>query len=105
MDASPRIGIYARISLDRDGEQTATARQLEDARTFVERKGWTIAEEFEDVDVSAYQLGVHRPEFERMLTALRNNELDGIVAWKLDRVSRQQRDLVRLMEALAVNKG
>ncbi len=54
---------------------------------------------FEDVDLSAYQRGVRRPEFERMLEAVRQKQVDGVLAWKIDRITRRQRDLVRLDEA------
>ena len=91
-----RIGIYARISEDRDGHQTATARQLDDCRAHVERHGWEVADIFEDVDISAYSLKATRPEFERLLLALRHGDIDGVVIWKLDRLTRQQRDLVRV---------
>lgn len=105
MDKQIRVGVYARISDDRDGQQTATARQLEDCRAFAERNGWEVAEVFEDVDISAFRVKAIRPQFIRMLTALRSGELDGILVWKLDRLTRQQRDLVRVMEACEVHKA
>jgi len=106
MDAKQvRIGIYARISEDRDGQQTATARQLEDCRAFAAKRGWEVADEFEDIDTSAYKANVKRPEFARMLGALRAGEINGVVVWKLDRLSRQQRDLVRVTEACEVHKA
>ena len=106
MDAKQvRIGIYARISEDRDGQQTATARQLEDCRAFVARRGWAVADEFEDIDTSAFKTNAKRPEFARMLGALRAGEINGVVVWKLDRLSRQQRDLVRVTEACEVHKA
>src|SRR3546814_5036172 len=45
------------------------------------------------------------PEFLRMLDVLRSGELDGVLVWKLDRLTRQQRDLVRVMEACEVHKA
>lgn len=105
MDGSARVGIYARISEDRDGQQTATARQMEDCHSFAERKGWEVVDTFEDVDISAFNMKAKRPEFLRMLDALRSGELDGVLVWKLDRLTRQQRDLVRIMEACAVHKA
>ena len=102
---SLRVGVYARISDDKDGQQTATARQMQDARQLAERKGWEVVDTFEDVDLSAYNTRVKRPEFERMLNALRGGELDGIVVWKLDRLTRQQRDLARVMEACEATKA
>ena len=41
-----RIGIYARISDDKDGQQTATARQTQDARALAERRGWEVVDTF-----------------------------------------------------------
>jgi site-specific DNA recombinase len=106
METKPvRVGIYARISEDRDGQQTATARQLKDAREFAERKGWIVVDEFEDIDTSAFKTNVKRPEFLRMLDSLRVGEIDGVLVWKLDRLTRQQRDLARVMEACEVHKA
>jgi Site-specific recombinases, DNA invertase Pin homologs len=92
------IGIYLRISDDRDGTQTATKRQLADCQRFATSKGWHVADVFEDVDTSAYQRTSKRPEFERMLASVRDGAIDGVLAWKMDRLSRRQRDLVRLDE-------
>ena len=94
-----RIGIYLRISDDREGNQTATERQQEDCRKFAAGKGWEVVDVFEDVDLSAFQRTVRRPEFERMLQAVSEKAIDGVLAWKLDRITRRQRDLVRLDEA------
>ena len=68
-------------------------------------RGWEVVDVFEDVDISPYQTRVKRPEFERMLVALRTGDLDGLVVWKLDRLTRQQRDLVRVMEACEARKA
>ena len=92
------VGVYLRISDDPDGTQTATARQLEDCRKYAAVKGWNVADVFEDVDLSAYQRTVRRPEFERLLAALRDGSIDGVLCWKIDRLSRRQRDLVRVDE-------
>lgn len=102
---TPKVGIYTRISDDKDGQQTATARQMEDCRAFAGRKGWDVADEFEDIDTSAYLRGVKRPEFERMLAGLRAGSISGVLVWKLDRLTRQQRDLVRVIEACEPNRG
>lgn len=93
-----RAALYLRISEDRDGNQTATARQREDCAKFAESRGWEIADVFEDVDVSAFDKRVKRPEFERLLTAVREGQIDAVVAWKLDRLTRRLRDFSRLDE-------
>jgi DNA invertase Pin-like site-specific DNA recombinase len=62
-----------------------------------------VTEVVEDVDISAYQTKAKRPAFERLLVSIRNGDVDGVVVWKLDRLSRQQPDLVRVMKC--ANRG
>src|SRR5690606_10504969 len=93
------VGIYLRISDDRDGTQTATERQREACEAFAATHGLVVADVFEDVDTSAYRRGVTRPEFERLLTAVAEKHIDGVLAWKVDRITRRMRDFVRLDEA------
>lgn len=105
MDTPIRVGIYTRISEDKDGNQTATVRQLQDAREFSARRDWEVVDVFEDVDLSAFKSKVRRPEFERMVAMLRSGEIEGVVVWKLDRLSRQQRDFATVMEACEPHHG
>lgn len=93
-----RTGIYLRISDDANGTSTATARQLEDCRKLAEARGWTVVDTFEDSDLSAFKRRVVRPEFERMVRAVQDGNLDVVLAWKLDRLSRRLRDFARLDE-------
>jgi site-specific DNA recombinase len=92
-----RIGVYARISSDRDGERLGVERQLEDCERLVERKGWQLAERFIDNDVSAWS-GRLRPQYERLLEALEMGTLDGVVVYDLDRLHRQPRELEAFIE-------
>lgn len=99
MKKSLRACLYLRISVDRDGKQTATSRQRADCLKFAKARGWRVVEEFEDVDASAWKRRVKRPQFERMLTAVREGEFDVVLAWKFDRVLRSVRDFARLKDA------
>ncbi|MFA9446298.1 recombinase family protein [Egicoccus sp. AB-alg6-2] len=89
-----RCAIYTRLSKDADGTETATARQEADARAFAAAKGWTVAEVFKDVDLSAYRK-VTRPGYESMLTALASRQVDGVLVWKLDRLVRSPAEFER----------
>src|ERR1044071_1519532 len=93
-----QVGVYLRISDDRDGNQEATTRQRADCAKFAAAQGWEVVDVYEDVDLSAYKRGVKRPEFERMLEAVKTKQVDGVVAWKIDRISRRLRDFARLEE-------
>jgi DNA invertase Pin-like site-specific DNA recombinase len=93
-----RAALYMRISDDQEGEQQATARQKDDCLAHAARKGWEVMGVFEDIDISAYR-NVKRPAFEDMLTAVAEGRVDVVLAWKMDRLSRRLKDLVRLDEA------
>src|SRR5262245_38888868 len=90
--------LYARLSRDRDGTQTATSRQLDDCRKFADAKGWAIVAEHEDADLSAYSSTVVRPGFEAVKAAVAAGEADIVLAWKLDRLLRRPADFEKLWE-------
>src|SRR5206468_11765727 len=68
--------IYARKSTEQNGvadEAKSVTRQIEHARAYAERKGWTVADEhvYSDDGVSGALFGDKRPGLARLLTALR----------------------------------
>lgn len=93
-----RIGAYARLSFDRNGEELAVERQHDDNRALVQRRGWEIVRIYTDNDVSAFKKNVVRPDFEQMVRDLEAGVIDGIVAYDLDRLWRQPRDLERVID-------
>ena len=93
-----RAVIYARLSRDRDGSQTATARQVADCRRYADAKGWSVEAVHEDADLSAYTATVTRPGFEAVLAAVEGGEADVVLSWKLDRLLRRPRDFERLWQ-------
>src|SRR5664279_47574 len=92
-----RAVVYTRISSDRSGAGEGVARQRADAEDLAERRGWTVSRVHEDNDVSASGKRV-RPQFEEMLKAVSEGGVSAIVAWNLDRLTRNRRDTVRLIE-------
>lgn len=88
--------IYARQSLDREGEGVAVARQLEDCRRLAELKELPIAREYVDNDRSATK-GI-RPQFQELVAAVADGTVDTIVCWHTDRLYRRVTDLIRLVE-------
>jgi len=86
---TPRAAaIYARISLDAEGEAKGVKRQLADCRKLAADLGWTVAEEYVDNDTSAYS-GRVRPEYERMLADIESGTVDGVLIYNLDRLTRR----------------
>lgn len=89
---SHRVGIYARISEDRDGDALGVTRQITDCEQLAATRGWTVAEHYTDDDISAYS-GKPRPEYKRMLADIKDGAVDALVVWHLDRLHRQPREL------------
>jgi DNA invertase Pin-like site-specific DNA recombinase len=88
-----RSAIYARVStLDQHVEN-----QLQELRSYVERRGWT-AVEFVDRGVSGAK--DRRPALDDMLKAARQRRFDVLVCWRLDRLGRNLRHLILLLDEL-----
>lgn len=96
-----RAGIYCRISLDREGAGLGVERQEQDCRQLCEANGWTVAELYVDNDISASKYSrKKRPAYEAMLSAIRNQDLDVIVAWHPDRLHRRPAELETFISAI-----
>ena len=92
-----RAGLYLRISQDRDGTQLAVDRQREDGDKLISGRGWNHVDTYVDNDVSA-RGRKRRPEFDRLLKDVVDGRIDTIVAERWDRLGRNRRDDLRLIE-------
>ncbi|RIQ36971.1 recombinase family protein [Jiangella rhizosphaerae] len=93
-----KIAIYVRISEDHTGEGRGVRRQREDCIKLAGLRGWTVVEVIEDNDLSAAGTRF-RPGFERLLELMSTQQVSGIVAWTWDRLERNRRDSLRLIDA------
>jgi site-specific DNA recombinase len=83
-----RAGIYIRISRAKDGTTLGVERQEPPCRELATRKGAEVVRVFPDNDLSAYS-GKRRPQYEEMLSWVRDGRLDLLIAWDADRFTRQ----------------
>jgi DNA invertase Pin-like site-specific DNA recombinase len=95
-----RGGIYTRLSQDPDGTQTATARQRKDCERLATANGIKVVTVYEDVDVSGYKRDVVRPEWERMLSEIEAGDVDVILIYRSDRLTRHPEQLERFLRAV-----
>src|SRR5262249_4348076 len=86
-----RVAVYARVSTN---DQTCD-NQLLELRRYVEARGWT-ANEFVDTGVSGSE--ERRRALDEMTTAVRRHQVDAVVCWRLDRLGRNLRHLVLLLD-------
>lgn len=96
-----RTAIYQRQSLDSNGEGMAVTRQVELGHKLAEARQWTVTVDPAltcDNDLSAAGK-VDRPGFDRLVAMIEAGEVDAVIAQAMDRLARNQRDGVRLLEA------
>jgi site-specific DNA recombinase len=99
-----RAAVYTRISLDKSGEGEGVERQRDECIELVAQRGWTHIATFDDRSISAADARKRRPGFEDLLAAIGRGEVDMVVALAFDRLSRNRRDEVRLIEVCGAAK-
>lgn len=96
--------IYCRISRDREGAGLGVRRQEKDCREFAEVRGWPVGKVWVDNDLGAYA-GKKRPGFEAALARLAARDIDGIIVWHLDRLTRRPVELERVIDVIEKSGG
>src|ERR1700704_5697733 len=88
-----RAAIYARVStFDQEPEN-----QLQELRRYIGARGWT-AVEYVDRGISGAK--DRRPALDQMLTDAKRRRFDVLVCWRLDRLGRNLKHLITLLEDL-----
>src|SRR5207253_6305964 len=92
-EVNMRAAIYARVStFDQEPEN-----QLQELRRYVEARGFTAAE-YVDRGVSGAK--DRRPALDQLLSDARRRRFDVLVCWRLDRLGRNLRHLILLLDEL-----
>jgi DNA invertase Pin-like site-specific DNA recombinase len=88
-----RAAIYARVStVDQEPEN-----QLQELRRYVQARGWT-AVEYVDRGVSGAK--DRRPALDDLIRDARRRRFDVLICWRLDRLGRNLRHLITLLDEL-----
>src|SRR2546430_12527593 len=99
MTTTPRAAIYARIRKDDDEKKgLGVKRQEKDLRHEAVQRGARVTMVLEDNDLSGSGK-VHRPAYERLIEAIAGGEVDLVLAYDLDRLTRGLFDYFRLYNA------
>ncbi|MGV0352142.1 recombinase family protein [Corynebacterium confusum] len=88
-----RAAIYLRISLDAAMDGPVIERQREDCEAIAKQRGWTVVHTYVDQSISASKKDVARPDYDAMVASYERGELDAIICWDLDRLTRQPSQL------------
>jgi len=88
-----RAAIYARVlTFDQEPEN-----QLQELRRYIEARGWTAAE---FVDRGESGVKDRRPALDRLVAEAKRRRFDVLVCWRLDRLGRNLRHLILLLDEL-----
>lgn len=90
-----RAALYARVST----ADQHTDNQMLELRRYVEARGWTAAD-YIDQGVSGTK--ERRPALDRLLTDAKRRRFDVLVVWRLDRLGRNLKHLITLLDELQI---
>jgi site-specific DNA recombinase len=91
-----RVAIYVRVStIEQYKEGYSIAEQIKRLTKYAEAKGWTVYKVYIDVSSGA---NMERDGLQEMLRDVKYNVFDGVLVYKLDRLSRSQRDTLEIIE-------
>ena len=84
-----RVAIYARVSTT-EGKQTPE-NQLRQLRTYAKARDFTVIAEYID---HATGRNEKRPEYQKLLDAVRKRQADIVLVWRYDRFARSTKALI-----------
>lgn len=91
-----RVGGYVRVSTENQIENYSIDEQVERLKAYCKAKDWAVYKFYTDAGYSGGN--THRPALEQMLEDVRAHLIDVVVVYKLDRLSRSQKDTLTLIE-------
>ena len=99
-----KVALYIRVSTRRqDQEGYSIPLQKERLFAFCKAKGWVVAGLFVDPGHSGSSL--ERPGMERLMAGVEDGKFDVVLVYKLDRLSRSQKDTLYLIEDVFMANG
>lgn len=94
---------YARVSTENQLENYSIEEQTERLKAYCAAKGWSLRKLYVDGGYSGGN--TNRPALQQMLAAIRAGGVDAVVVYKLDRLSRSQKDTLTLIEDALLANG
>ena len=91
-----RVFGYVRVSTDNQLENYSIDEQVERIKGYCIAKGWTLLHTYTDGGFSGGN--TNRPALQQLLVEVRQGNADAVVVYKLDRLSRSQKDTLTLIE-------
>lgn len=92
-----KVAIYVRVSTSIQAEEGYSIdEQIDKLKAYCQIKDWTVYEIYKDGGFSGGN--IERPALERLIKDANNKKFDTVLVYKLDRLSRSQKDTLYLIE-------
>lgn len=96
------IALYIRVSTSEQAKEGySIGEQEERLKAFCKAKGWTVANTFIDGGYSGGN--TKRPALSELIRAVEKHQADAVLVYKLDRLSRSQKDTLTLIDLFLQN--
>ena len=96
MNKKVKAGIYIRVSTEEQKQGHSLEAQESMLKEFADKKGYEIYDVYNDGGYSGKNF--NRPEIQRLLRDLKDDKIDVILVWKVDRLSRNNTDVMSLID-------
>lgn len=91
-----RAAVYTRVSTDEQVDGYSLEEQERRCKAQIESKGWVYVGTYSDPGVSGRTM--KRAGLQRMFNDIKSGAINAVVIYKLDRLSRKQRDTMTIVE-------
>ncbi|PYG90169.1 site-specific DNA recombinase [Ruminiclostridium sufflavum DSM 19573] len=98
-----RVGCYVRVSTENQLENYSIEEQIERLKAYCTAKDWAVYKFYTDGGYSGGN--TNRPALQQLLVDIESKNLDIVVVYKLDRLSRSQKDTLTLIEDVFLANG
>ena len=93
-----KVALYARVSTEQQVDNYSIDFQKERTKAFCVSKGWDNITEYIDGGFSGSN--TQRPALQKLIKDINKGMIDVVIVYRLDRLSRSQRDTLFLIEEL-----
>ena len=100
-----KVVVYTRVSTTEQAEEGYSLENQErECRAYCEIRGYEVVGVYSDRGISAKDIK-NRPGLIEALRTIRNKEVQGIVVWKMSRLSRNAADTANIIEMVKKHNG
>lgn len=100
----PKVAIYIRVSTTSQVEEGYSIDEQKDKlKSYCQIKDWNVYKVYTDGGFSGSN--TERPALEKLIKDAKNKKFDTVLVYKLDRLSRSQKDTLYLIEEIFIKNG